>query len=130
MIDGDNVDLAYPPPWRHGLAEANLRAMWRNYRTLGHHRLIYTNTLSVLHRDALAIAIQGTVNVTGVLLTASNEVVGQRLSVREVGSALTTHLQRSRERATGLETHCAQSGFTAFRPMTSRWPRSQVQYSI
>jgi adenylylsulfate kinase-like enzyme len=34
VIEGDNLDLAYPPPWRHGLAEANLRAMWRNYRAL------------------------------------------------------------------------------------------------
>jgi hypothetical protein len=28
LIEGDNLDLAYPAPWRHALAEANLRAMW------------------------------------------------------------------------------------------------------
>ena len=103
VIEVDNLDLAYPPPRRQGLAEVNLRVMWRNYRALGYHRLIYTNTLSVLHRSALAAAIEGTVNVTGVLLTARDEVVRQRLSVRKLGSALETHLQRSQDRAAELE---------------------------
>jgi hypothetical protein len=106
VIEGDNLDLAYPPPWRHGLAEANLRAMWRNYRALGYRRLIYANTLSVIHSEAFAEAIEGSVRVTGVLLTATNAVVRERLSLREVGSALETHLNRSRQRAAELEKHC------------------------
>jgi adenylylsulfate kinase-like enzyme len=28
LIEGDNLDMAYPPPWEHGLAEQNLAAMW------------------------------------------------------------------------------------------------------
>jgi hypothetical protein len=28
LIEGDNLDMAYPPPWEHGLAERNLAAMW------------------------------------------------------------------------------------------------------
>jgi predicted kinase len=104
VIEGDNLDLAYPPPWQHGLAEANLRAMSRNYRALGYRRLIYTN--SVIHSDALAEAIDEPVCVTGVLLTATNDVVRQRLSLREVGSALEIHLHRSRHRAAELEKHC------------------------
>jgi adenylylsulfate kinase-like enzyme len=37
LIEGDNLDQAYPPPWEHGLAERNLAAMWANYRALGPH---------------------------------------------------------------------------------------------
>jgi hypothetical protein len=68
--------------------------------------LIYTNTLSVIHSEAFAEAIEGSVRVTGVLLTATNEVVREHLSLREVGSALETHLNRSRQRAAELEKHC------------------------
>jgi hypothetical protein len=59
FIEGDNLDLAYPPPWEYGLAEANLSVMWRNYQALGHHRLIYANTFSVLCSDQLVAAIDG-----------------------------------------------------------------------
>jgi adenylylsulfate kinase-like enzyme len=27
LIDGDTLDMAYPTPWEHGLAERNLTAM-------------------------------------------------------------------------------------------------------
>ncbi len=49
-IEGDNLDMAFPVPWKEGhkLAEANLAAMWSNYRALGYIRLIYVNTASVL----------------------------------------------------------------------------------
>ena len=53
VIEGDNLDLAHPAPWRHpvpwnhGLAARNLAAMWHNYRVLGYRRLIYTNTVAV-----------------------------------------------------------------------------------
>ena len=57
VIEGDALDLAWPEPWEHRLAERNLAAMWSNYRALGHHRLVYTNTVSVLHADALAAAM-------------------------------------------------------------------------
>lgn len=44
--------------------------------------------------------------VTGVLLTATDQTIRQRLSLREVGSALEIHLQRSRVRAADLEKRC------------------------
>jgi hypothetical protein len=47
LIEGDNLDMAWPPPWEHGLAERSLAAMWANYRTLGYRKMIYTNTASV-----------------------------------------------------------------------------------
>jgi hypothetical protein len=52
-IEGDNLDLAYPPPWEHHLAERNLAAIWRNYRELGYRRMVYTNTASVRVVDEL-----------------------------------------------------------------------------
>jgi ABC-type glutathione transport system ATPase component len=51
FIEGDNLGLAYPPPWRHDLAESNLRAMWHNYHALGYRKLIYTNTLRAYQRS-------------------------------------------------------------------------------
>lgn len=50
VIEGDNLDLAWPVPWQHGLrlVEANLAAMWSTYRACGYSRLIYTNTAAVL----------------------------------------------------------------------------------
>lgn len=44
VLEGDALDLAWPPPWEHGLAERNLEAIWRNYSILGFHRLVYCNT--------------------------------------------------------------------------------------
>jgi cytidylate kinase len=105
-IEGDYLDMAYPPPWAHRLAERNLQAVWRNYQALGHHRLIYTNTVSVLVSDDLAAAIDGPVQVTGVLLTADDATTASRLAQREVGSALEVHLQRSNEKARELEGSC------------------------
>lgn len=35
LIEGDFLDLAYPPAWEHNLAERNLAAVWRNYTALG-----------------------------------------------------------------------------------------------
>lgn len=32
VIEGDNLDMAWPPAWEHGLAEKNLAALWENYR--------------------------------------------------------------------------------------------------
>lgn len=42
LIEGDNLDLAWPAPWKHGLhlAETNLAAMWRTYNTAGYTRLV------------------------------------------------------------------------------------------
>src|SRR4051794_28780248 len=46
-VEGDNLDAAYPKapddPRGTRLTEANLTALWRNYRLIGHHRLIYVN---------------------------------------------------------------------------------------
>ena len=103
VIEGDNLDLAYPPPWEHGLAEKNLSAMWQNYRALGYRRLIYTNTVSVLETESLAAAMGDDPLVRAVLLSASDATAAGRLGEREIGSWLELNLTRSRARAAELE---------------------------
>ncbi|WP_432522999.1 AAA family ATPase [Kineococcus sp. SYSU DK006] len=106
-IEGDNLDAAYPkaPDDPHGtrLTEANLAALWRNYRAIGHRRLLYINTASVLEPQMLVRAVRAAgsddVEVVAVELIASDETVAARLAVRESGSELTAHLQRSRRMA-------------------------------
>jgi hypothetical protein len=103
FIEGDNLDMAFPQPWSDDLAERNLAAMWANYRSLGHSRLVYTNTVSVLEAKALRAALGGDVHVTGILLTATDDTTRERLATREIGSALEWHVEASRERANHLE---------------------------
>jgi len=97
LIDGDNLDMAYPPPWQHSLAEQNLTAMWANYRALGYRRMIYTNTASVLEKviSQLTAAMGDDPQVTAVLLTCADATAHHRLSQREIGTALDQHIERS-----------------------------------
>jgi hypothetical protein len=95
LIEGDNLDMAYPPPWEHGLAEQNLAAMWANYRALGYRRMIYTNTASVRVVDELTTAMGDDPRVTAVLLIADDLTARQRLAKREIGTALDWHIERS-----------------------------------
>lgn len=103
VIEGDNLDQAYPPPWEHDLAEKNLSDMWRNPRALGYRRLIYTNTVSVLEAEGLAAAMGDAPVVRAVLLRASDVTAATRLGGRESATTLELHLTRSRERAAELE---------------------------
>ena len=109
-IEGDNLDAAYPkaPDDLSGsaLTATNLTGLWRGYRAIGHHRLVYVNTASVIEPTMLRQAMAdvdgfdaGEVEVVAVELTAHDETVAERLSGREVGSALEAHLQRSRHMA-------------------------------
>ena len=74
-IEGDNLDMAFPVPWKQGhhLAEANLAAMWSNYTAHGYSRLIYVNTARVLGHviDALTTAMGDAPKVSGVLSDSS-----------------------------------------------------------
>jgi hypothetical protein len=95
LIEGDNLDLAYPPPWEHNLGARNLGAMWANYRELGYRRMVYTNTVSVRFVDELTAAMGDDPRVVAVLLTASDATARVRLARREIGSALERHVERS-----------------------------------
>jgi cytidylate kinase len=106
LIEGDNLDLAHPTPWEQGqpLAELNLAAMWRNYKSFGYHRLIYTNTAAVL--EPVITSLVGSMGddpeTTAILLTADDETRRRRLERREVGSGLDAHVERSRATARRL----------------------------
>jgi adenylylsulfate kinase-like enzyme len=106
LVDGDILDMAYPPPWEDKLAERNLAAIWRNYRALGYHRLIYTNTVSVLTDviEQLTTAMGDKPKVAAVLLTCTDTTARERLGQREIGSALDQHLTSSMGMADVLET--------------------------
>ena len=103
VIEGDNLDLAYPRPWEHNLAEKNLADMWRNYRALGYRRLIYTNTVSVLQTEVLTAAMGDDPLVKAVLLRASDDTAVTRLERRETATTLELYLGKSRLRAAQLE---------------------------
>ena len=103
VIEGDFLDLAWPAPWAHRLAERNLAAVWSNYRQLGYERLVYTNTVSVLYADELAAAMGRDPVVTAVLLTADDSTARARLSGRQRGASLAAHVERSDAAARRLE---------------------------
>lgn len=103
MIEGDVLDLAWPPPWEQGLAENNLKAMWGNYRELGYRRLVFTNTVSVIQQHELTTAMGDDPIVTAFLLQCNDETARQRLGAREIGSELQSHLERSDARSAELE---------------------------
>jgi hypothetical protein len=105
LIDGDYLDMAYPHPWEHRLAERNLAMMWSNYRELGYRRLIYLNSASVLPEviDSLTAAMGDAPTVCGVLLTCTQESARERLSRREIGSTLAEHLAASTDMAARLQ---------------------------
>jgi broad-specificity NMP kinase len=107
VIEGDNLDLAYPAPWAAHpsflLAEKNLSAMWSNYRALGYRRLIFANTVSVLHIPELSAALGEKVEAVGILLRATSDAVHSRLAAREHGRALQQHVKRSAAAAVRLD---------------------------
>jgi hypothetical protein len=107
LIEGDNLDMAWPAPHEHGLAEQNLAMMWANYRALGYRRMIYTNTASVLERvlGELTAAMGDGPRVSAVLLTCSDATARQRLSQRETGSELNWLIERSDLMARRLNKH-------------------------
>ncbi|MBT2595000.1 ATPase [Arthrobacter sp. ISL-72] len=105
LIEGDNLDMAHPLPWVHGLAEKNLAAMWKNYRELGYRRLIYTNTVSVRLTQQLATAMGDKPKIIAVLLTANDKTAYNRLAGRETGSELDAHYGRSQTAARDLDLH-------------------------
>jgi hypothetical protein len=97
LINGDTLDMAWPPPQHHGLAEQNLAAMWAKYTALGYRRLIYINTASVLAEvtSRLTAAMGDNPQVTAILLTCSDTTAHQRLAGREKGTELARHIERS-----------------------------------
>jgi gluconate kinase len=100
LIEGDYMDQIHPAPdddpHRSAITERNTAAIWSNYAALGQHRLIYTNTVSVLEEPMIRRAMGGgEIRTTCVLLTAEEATVRERLAQREIGSQLAAHIERS-----------------------------------
>ncbi|OIH94340.1 ATPase [Curtobacterium sp. MCBA15_001] len=108
VIEGDTLDLAHPAPHvehpEARLAERNLAVLWANYRALGHHRLVYTNTVSVLETDGLAAAMGDDPVVTAVLLRAGDDATSDRLTRRAGGVLPEAQLAHSTRTAGRLDT--------------------------
>ncbi|WSQ11028.1 hypothetical protein OG604_26630 [Streptomyces sp. NBC_01231] len=108
LIEGDYMDQIHPAPeddpHRAAITERNTAAVWSNYSALGQHRLIYTNTVSILEEPMISRAMGGgEVRATCVLLTAEETTVRERLARREIGSQLTAHIERSLRAAAELD---------------------------
>ncbi|MEU8703322.1 AAA family ATPase [Streptomyces sp. NPDC048680] len=109
VIDGDFMGQVHPAPendpHRAQITERNLTAVWSNFADLGHRRLIYTNTVSVLAESApMFERAMGTgVRVVRILLTASDETTAHRLAGREIGSELEHELRGSARKARLLD---------------------------
>jgi len=108
LVEGDFLDQAHPAPaddpHRSRITERNPTAVWAGYEALGHHRLIYTNTVSVLEEDMVIRAMGGGgTGITRVLLGAGEETVRGRLTRRGSGSQPLPHLERSRRAARLLD---------------------------
>ncbi|MFG2098006.1 hypothetical protein [Streptomyces sp. NPDC048612] len=109
VIEGDYMGQAHPAPEgdprRKKIAERNLTALWSNYAALGHRRLIYTNTVSVLtdNEEMFRRAMGRNVRLVRVLLTASDTTTRERLTGRELGSELAHELRSSARKARMLD---------------------------
>ncbi|MFS0731475.1 ATPase [Curtobacterium sp. 1P10AnD] len=108
VIEGDALDLAHPAPHvehpEAHLAERNLATIWARYRELGHHRLVYTNTVSVLEHETLATAMGDDPLVTAVLLRAGDAAIADRLRRRSGGRLPEAQLAHSTRTAGRLDT--------------------------
>jgi predicted kinase len=109
IVEGDFMGQVHPAPaddpHRTRLVERNLTAVWANFAALGHTRLIYTNTLSVMPEATgmFERALGADVRLIRVLLTASDATAHARLRARELGSELADGLRTSDARARVLE---------------------------
>ncbi|WP_216587269.1 hypothetical protein [Streptomyces brasiliscabiei] len=109
VVEGDFMGQVHPAPegdpHRAAITERNLTAVWGNYAALGHRRLVYTNTLSVLAETAGVFrrAMGADVRILRVLLTATDTTAEQRLRGREIGSELERELAGSARKARLLD---------------------------
>ncbi|GGQ10656.1 hypothetical protein ACFFKE_27245 [Streptomyces mutabilis] len=109
VAEGDFTGQVRPAPegdpHRSGITESNLTAVWANCARLGHRRLIYTNTVSVLPEvaDMFRRAMGAQVRIVRVLLTASDDTALARLAGRELGSELEREVAGSARKARLLD---------------------------
>jgi hypothetical protein len=108
LLEGDYMGQVHPAPaddpHRSAITESNLTAVWANFAALGHRRLVYTNTVSVLETGMFRRALGGDApRILRVLLTADDATTRDRLALRETGTQLAAHIERSALAARRLE---------------------------
>lgn len=109
IIESDFLGQVHPSPAddsdRSSITERNLVSVWANYAQLGCRRLIYTRTVCVMPEQTgiFQRAMGADVRIIRILLTASDETVGERLAGRELGSRVERELQTSALKAPMLE---------------------------
>lgn len=114
VLEGDYLGQVHPAPpddpRRSAVTERNLTALWSNFADLGHRRLIYTNTVSVLtgSEGMFRRAMGEDVRLVRVLLTASDATTEERLAGRELGSELESELRGSLRKARLLDEQAPQ----------------------
>jgi adenylate kinase len=100
-IDIDSLRWCYPrpphDPFRIELAMKNLTAVWRNFQAVGAERLVLADVIETrAHLEQYYRAIPGA-EILVVRLHATLSTLTQHVQQREIGSALTRHLQRATE---------------------------------
>lgn len=93
LMDGDWIDRCFPqaPPT---LFDRNFQALWRNYKSFGCTRLIYSNWASINHAERI-VDLMGNgqrPEIVGVLLLCTDDTARHRLSTRGHGGGLEWHL--------------------------------------
>lgn len=101
FIDIDSLRWCYPrplhDPFRIELAMKNLAAVWRNFQAVGAERLVLADVLETRnHLDYYRKAVPGA-EILIVRLHATLSTLAEHVKQREIGSALTRHLQRAAE---------------------------------
>jgi len=101
MVDIDSLRWCYPrppqDPFRIELAMKNLVAVWNNFQAFGAKRLVLADVLETRdHLERYHKAVPGA-EIFVVRLHATLSTLTQHVQQREIGSALTRHLQRAAE---------------------------------
>jgi hypothetical protein len=118
LLDSDELDRLFPmPAYQVELSEQNLRAVWSSFAERGTTRLVLVGVFIDVEAelDWLRRSIPGARWIV-VLLLASEETLGERLSRREIGSGLQYHIGRSRMQAARFGWARSLMGSTPSRP--------------
>ncbi|MBN9217545.1 MAG: AAA family ATPase [Mesorhizobium sp.] len=110
IIETDELDRVYPRPKAEELellrpgttdiSTINLAAIWSTYRAMGHSRLVMSGVMMHLAFDLRWIlAAIPDAEISVVRLQASQPILTERLSRREVGSGAEEQLQRTLNQA-------------------------------
>ncbi len=107
IIDSDELDRVHPPPEPTfeliSLSRRNLEALWRNFKELGHNRLLLVGVMLDLRLNLAWIGeALDHPEITVVRLVASDDTLRSRIEQREIGSDKARQLARTLSQASQL----------------------------